>query len=56
MSLVAALKDKTIGVAEAGDAIRKAGYKSNASFRTLVVGALSKPPFKRVSRGKCTLR
>jgi hypothetical protein len=56
-ALAAVLKDKVMGVAEAGDAIRKAGYKSNAaSFRIMVNGALSKPPFKRVSRGMYTVK
>lgn len=56
-ALAAVLKDKVMGVAEASDAIRKAGYKSNASsFRIMVNGALTKPPFKRVSRGKYTVK
>lgn len=55
-ALAAALKGKTMGIAEAAQAIRKAGYKSNAaSFRIMINGALSKKPFKRVSRGKYTV-
>ena len=55
-ALAAALKGKTMGVAEAADAIRKAGYKSNAAnFRIMVNGALMKKPFKRVERGKYTV-
>ena len=45
-----------MGVAEAAEAVRKAGYKSNASsFRIMVNGALGKKPFKRVERGKYTI-
>ena len=55
-ALATALKGKTMGVAEAADAIRKAGYQSSAaSFRIMVNGALSKKPFKRMARGKYTV-
>ena len=61
MSLVEALqktlRGTTLGVTEAGDAVRRAGYKTTSpNFRTIVNQALIKYPklFKKVSRGQYT--
>ena len=62
MSLVDALakvlKGKTMGVAEAGEAVKRVGYKTNAAnFRTMVNIALIKGgKFKRVDRGQYTAK
>lgn len=51
------LSGKTMGVTEAADAVRKAGYNSNAAnFRTIVNQALIKHKnrFKKVERGQYT--
>ncbi|MCC6678658.1 MAG: hypothetical protein IT436_16105 [Phycisphaerales bacterium] len=55
-ALRALLKDKTMGVAEAAEAVQKAGYKSNAAtFKIMVNAALGKKKhFKRVERGRYT--
>lgn len=55
-SLQAVLKGKTMSVSEAADAVRRAGYQSNAAnFRTMVNIALTKKQFfKRVERGRYT--
>jgi hypothetical protein len=55
-ALAAVLKGRTMSVAEAGAAVRKAGYKTNASRFGAVVGfALTKSgKFKRVARGRYT--
>lgn len=62
MSLVDALgkvlKGKTMGVAEAAEAVQKAGYKTNAaSFRTVVnIALINSGKFKRVERGQYTAK
>ena len=56
-SLVNILKGKKMGVAEAAEAVQKAGYKTNAAnFRTMVNIALIKnrKMFKKVDRGVYT--
>lgn len=60
-SLVEALHEvltgKTMGVTEVAEAVRKAGYKTNAAnFRTIVNQALIKHKnrFKKVERGQYT--
>ena len=55
-ALRAVLKDKTMGVAEAAEAVQKAGYRSSSpNFRTMVNAALIKKKlFKRVERGRYT--
>jgi len=57
-SLALVLKGKKLGVAEAAEAVKKAGYRSNAtsSFRTMVNIALikNKKLFKKVDRGVYT--
>lgn len=57
-ALSKALKGKTMSVAEAGEAVQKAGYKTNAAnFRTMVNIALIKSgQFKRVERGQYTAK
>jgi hypothetical protein len=57
-ALAAVLKGATMSVAEAGAAVRKAGYKTNASRFGAVVGfALTKSgEFKRVARGRYTAK
>lgn len=57
-ALRAALKGKTLGVAEAMAAVQKAGYRSNSSnFRTMVTITLGKTKgIKRVSRGRYTAK
>jgi hypothetical protein len=62
VSLVQALTDalngKSLSIEEAMDAVKKAGYQSgSASFRQIVSQTLvSRPDFKRVSRGVYTLK
>lgn len=53
-ALVKVLKNKTMGVSEAAEAVRAAGYQSNsANFRTVVNQTLIKDDrFENVSRGK----
>jgi hypothetical protein len=56
-ALVGVLKGKEMGVTEAANAVRKAGYKTNAAnFRTIVNACLirHKNLFKKVSRGLYT--
>lgn len=55
-ALHAVLKGKTMGVAEAAEAVQKAGYRTGAaSFRIMVNAALLKKKFfKRVERGRYT--
>lgn len=57
-ALVTALKGKTLTVEQAADAVRKAGYKSNAAnFRIMVNLALIKDNrIKRVARGQYTAK
>jgi hypothetical protein len=57
-SLVKALKNKTMSVTEAADAVRKAGYRTSAdNFRTIVNQTLIKDKrIKRVSRGQYTAK
>src|SRR5262249_30260556 len=57
-ALASALNGKTMSVAEAAEAVRKAGYKSNSpNFRLMVnVALLKKELFKRVGRGQYTAR
>jgi hypothetical protein len=54
--LVKVLTDKTMGVIEAGEAVKAAGYESDSpNFRTMVNAALLKKQFfKRVARGQYT--
>lgn len=56
--LTKALKGKTMGAAEAADAVQKAGYRSNAkSFRTVVsIALINSGKFKRVERGRYTAK
>jgi len=56
-ALGAVLEGKTMGISEAADAVRKAGYRSSSSnFRNIVNQTLLKHPnlFKKVGRGKYT--
>jgi hypothetical protein len=56
-ALAAVMKNKTLGVSEAVDAVLKAGYKSNAAnFKTIVNQTLIKnrDTFKKVGRGQYT--
>ena len=58
-SLHAALRGKTLSVAEVADAVQRAGYKTaSANFRTIVNGALlkEKSKFRKVSRGLYTAK
>lgn len=57
-ALAKALKGKTMSVVEAGEAVKKAGYKTNAAnFRTMVNIALIKSgKFKRMERGQYTAK
>lgn len=57
-SLQKLLKNKTMGVTEAAEAVQEAGYKTtSASFRTIVNQTLiNSPKFKRVSRGQYTAK
>lgn len=50
------LQGKTMGVEEAGEAARKAGYESDSpNYRVMVNAALlKKSHFKRIARGKYT--
>lgn len=52
----AALKGKTMGVAEAAEAVQKAGYRTRAgNFKVMVNANLGKKKhFKRVERGRYT--
>jgi hypothetical protein len=56
-ALAKVLSGKTMGVTEVADAVRKAGYNTNAAnFRTIVNQALikHKNKFKKVDRGQYT--
>lgn len=56
-ALCKVLDGKTMGVTEVADAVRKAGYNTNAAnFRTIVNQALikHKNKFKKVDRGQYT--
>ena len=55
-ALRSVLKGKTMSVAEAADAVRKAGYASASKhFRTMVnIALIKKKHFKRVARGHYT--
>jgi len=56
-ALAAVLKDKTMSVKEAAQAVRDAGYKTTSrSFYVQVVTALAKGGFKRVARGRYTAK
>jgi len=56
-ALAAALKGKTMGVAEAMAAVKAGGYKSRSkNFRTMVNIALIKGPFTRKGRGMYTAK
>ncbi len=57
-ALRAVLKGKTLGVAEAADAVLKSGYKTTSKgFRTMVAIQLGKAKgIKRVSRGQYTAK
>jgi hypothetical protein len=57
-ALAAVLKGKTMSVAEAGAAVRRAGYKTNAKNFGAVVGfALTQSgKFRRVARGRYTAK
>ncbi len=57
-ALAAALKGKTMAIADAAAAVQKAGYKTNSSnFRVGVTIALGdKSRFKRVERGVYTAK
>jgi hypothetical protein len=52
------LKGKTMGAAEAAEAVQKAGYRSSAkSFRTVVsIALINSGKFKRVERGRYTAK
>ncbi|MCC6678273.1 MAG: hypothetical protein IT436_14125 [Phycisphaerales bacterium] len=55
-ALRAVLKGKTMGVAEAAEAVQKAGYRTSAAnFKVMVNANLGKKKFfKRVERGRYT--
>lgn len=55
-ALRAALKGKTMGIAEAVEAVQKAGYRSSSpNFKTMVNAALiKKKHFKKMERGRYT--
>lgn len=57
-SLLGVLKNKTLSVTEAAEAVQRAGYQTtSSSFRTIVNQTLIKDPrFKKVSRGKYTAK
>jgi hypothetical protein len=57
-ALAALLKGRTMSVADAGAAVRKAGYRTNAKNFGAVVGfALTKSgKFRRVARGRYTVK
>jgi hypothetical protein len=57
-ALAQTLKGKTLGVAEAADAVLATGYTSNAAnFRLIVNQTLLKnKQFKKVSRGQYTVK
>lgn len=57
-ALAKLLKNRTMSVTEASDAVQQAGYKTTAeNFRTIVNQTLiNSPKFKRVSRGKYTAK
>ncbi|MFN0012180.1 MAG: hypothetical protein ACKVS8_11120 [Phycisphaerales bacterium] len=55
-ALAAVLKGKRLSVGDAGDAVRKAGYRTTSpNFRTMVnIALLNKKRFKRTDRGVYT--
>lgn len=58
-ALQQALKNKTLSVTEAEDAVQRLGYRSrSANFRVIVNQALLANPkiFRKVSRGQYTVR
>ena len=57
-ALAKALKGKTMGVAEAVEAVQKAGYRSTAkNFRVVVnIALINSGKFKRVERGQYTAK
>ena len=58
-SLKGVLSNATMGVAEAADAVQRAGYRtSSPNFRTIVNQALlaNKKAFRKVARGRYTAR
>lgn len=57
-ALAALLKNKTMSVTEAAEAVQRAGYKTtSSSFRTIVNQTLiNSGQFKRVSRGQYTVK
>lgn len=56
--LAAVLKGKTMGVAEAMEAVQTAGYRSSSpNFKAMVNGSLIKKKyFRRVERGRYTAK
>lgn len=53
--LAGVLDGRTMGVVEAADAARRAGYRTRSrNFRVPVAMALSEGPFRRVARGRYT--
>ncbi|USO00112.1 MAG: hypothetical protein H6810_05470 [Phycisphaeraceae bacterium] len=57
-ALLGVLKNKTMSVTEASEAVQQAGYQTtSSSFRTIVNQTLIKDPrFKKVSRGQYTAK
>jgi len=57
-ALIGVLKNKTMSVTEAAEAVQKAGYlTTSSSFRTIVNQTLIKDPrFKKVARGQYTAK
>ncbi len=57
-ALIGVLKNKTLSVTEAAEAVQRAGYQTtSSSFRTIVNQTLIKDPrFKKVARGKYTAK
>ncbi len=55
-AMVSVIKNKTMGVSEIADAVKKSGYKTNAAnFRTMVNQTLIKSKsFKKIERGLYT--
>ena len=57
-SLIELLRDQTLSVTQISEDVQKAGYKTTSpNFRTIVNQTLiNSPAFKRVSRGKYTVK
>ena len=56
-ALAAVLKDKTMSVKDAAQAVRDAGYKTTSrSFYVQVITALTRGGFRKVARGRYTAR